>query len=42
MKSFGLLWLANGGVELQDREPVVVQKEIWWASGGLWGGQNGV
>lgn len=33
MKSFGLLWLANGGVELQDREPVVVQKEIWRACG---------
>ena len=29
MKSFGLLWLANGGVPLQDSEPVVLQKEIW-------------
>ena len=29
MKSFGLLWLSNGGVALQDSEPVVVQKEIW-------------
>ena len=31
MKSFGLLWLSNGGVGLQDSEPVVVQREIWWA-----------
>ena len=31
MTSFGLLWLSNGGVGLQDSEPVVVQREIWWA-----------
>ena len=28
MKSFGLLWLANDGVPLQDSERVVLQKEI--------------
>ncbi len=47
MKSFGLfglfgqLWLSNDGVEMQDRESVVVQEQIWWAVGGGLYVQNG-